>query len=217
MRGTQNAVFFVNQRLPGSYRDKGGRQAEKGYEVSPRRQTNVLLNSRVLSGNDKKPVWGTVSVEAQVETCRSQRESGQRKPPLTAPTAGKSVESLMTTRRLHNILLLTICQILSKLHKRPCERFSLHTDYTRQQTRLSRFLGIILQIFSISLLPAHFARLQPEIARLHHTIGSYGYMTDSFYAYGNTGQGAIEVFWCQDADCAHGGLAWVRPFSVTAS
>lgn len=49
------------------------------------------------------------------------------------------------------------------------------------------------------------------------TAVGYGYMTDSFYAYGNTGQGTIEVFWCQDADCAHGGLAWVRPFSVTAS
>jgi hypothetical protein len=45
----------------------------------------------------------------------------------------------------------------------------------------------------------------------------YGYMSTSFYSYGNTGQGAIEVFWCQDADCNHGGLAWVRPFSVIAS
>lgn len=44
----------------------------------------------------------------------------------------------------------------------------------------------------------------------------YGYMSDSFYSYGNTGQGAIEVFWCQDAGCDHGGLAWVRPFSVSA-
>src|SRR6185312_1907790 len=82
----------------------------------------------------------TVSVEAQAETCRSQRELWQRKPLLTAPTAGKSVESLMTTRRLHTVLLPTICQILSRLHKRACERFFLHTDYTRQQARLSRFL-----------------------------------------------------------------------------
>ncbi|MEO6888734.1 MAG: hypothetical protein ABI456_06085 [Ktedonobacteraceae bacterium] len=45
----------------------------------------------------------------------------------------------------------------------------------------------------------------------------YGYMSTGFYSYGNTGQGAVEVFWCQDAGCNHGGLAWVRPFSVTAS
>jgi cytoskeletal protein RodZ len=44
----------------------------------------------------------------------------------------------------------------------------------------------------------------------------YGYMTGNFYAYGNTGQGTIEVFWCQDSGCNHGGLAWVRPFSVAA-
>jgi flagellar basal body-associated protein FliL len=44
----------------------------------------------------------------------------------------------------------------------------------------------------------------------------YGYMTGTFYAYGNTGQGTIEVFWCQDAACTHGGLSWIRPFSVTA-
>lgn len=44
----------------------------------------------------------------------------------------------------------------------------------------------------------------------------YGYSTGTFYANGNTGQGTIEVFWCQDADCTHGGLSWIRPFSVTA-
>src|SRR6185312_16511455 len=100
-----------------------GRKRPRGA-TSP--TTNVRLNSRVLSDNARKPVWGTVSVEAQAETCRSQRELWQRKPLLTAPTAGKSVESLMTTRRLHTVLLPTICQILSRLHKRACERFFLH-------------------------------------------------------------------------------------------
>ena len=44
----------------------------------------------------------------------------------------------------------------------------------------------------------------------------YGYMSYGFYTYGNTDQEAVEVFWCQDANCTHGGLAWVRPFSVSA-
>lgn len=52
---------------------------------------------------------------------------------------------------------------------------------------------------------------------INQYAAGYGYMTNSFYAYGNTGQGTIEVFWCQDANCKHGGLAWVRPFSVSAS
>ncbi|HXR66624.1 MAG TPA: hypothetical protein VN729_11905 [Ktedonobacteraceae bacterium] len=54
-----------------------------------------------------------------------------------------------------------------------------------------------------------------------HNVGSspssYGYMTNSFFADGNTGQGTIEVFWCQDSACTHGGLSWVRPFSVTTN
>jgi hypothetical protein len=45
----------------------------------------------------------------------------------------------------------------------------------------------------------------------------YGYMGETFYITDNTSQGTIEVFWCQDAACAHGGFAWARPFSVTAS
>lgn len=49
-----------------------------------------------------------------------------------------------------------------------------------------------------------------------YTYG-YGYMSSGFYSYGRIGQGAVEVFWCQDAGCNHGGLAWVRPFSVAAS
>ncbi|GHO71173.1 hypothetical protein KSC_100650 [Ktedonobacter sp. SOSP1-52] len=45
----------------------------------------------------------------------------------------------------------------------------------------------------------------------------YGYFSERFSPYDITFQGTVEVFWCQDADCIHGGLAWARPFSVTAS
>ncbi|HEX7734195.1 MAG TPA: hypothetical protein VF458_05020 [Ktedonobacteraceae bacterium] len=45
----------------------------------------------------------------------------------------------------------------------------------------------------------------------------YGYFSDGFSTYDTTLQGTIEVFWCQDSACTHGGLAWARPFSVTAS
>ncbi|GHO66381.1 hypothetical protein KSC_052730 [Ktedonobacter sp. SOSP1-52] len=45
----------------------------------------------------------------------------------------------------------------------------------------------------------------------------YGYFSDSFSTYDITFQGTVEVFWCQDAGCTHGGLAWARPFSVTTS
>ena len=45
----------------------------------------------------------------------------------------------------------------------------------------------------------------------------YGYHAKSFSTYGATLQGTVEVFWCQDSACTHGGLAWARPFSVTAS
>jgi hypothetical protein len=52
---------------------------------------------------------------------------------------------------------------------------------------------------------------------INQYAAGYGYMTDSFFADGNTGQGTIEVFWCQDSACTHGGLSWVRPFSVTTN
>jgi hypothetical protein len=45
----------------------------------------------------------------------------------------------------------------------------------------------------------------------------YGYMGETFYISDTTNQGTVEVFWCQDDACAHGGLAWARPFSVIAS
>lgn len=45
----------------------------------------------------------------------------------------------------------------------------------------------------------------------------YGYMSDSFISYGNVEQGTIEVFWCQDKACTRGGLAWARPFTITAN
>lgn len=52
---------------------------------------------------------------------------------------------------------------------------------------------------------------------IDQSAAGYGYMTDSFSSYGNTGQGTVEVFWCQDANCTQGGLAWVRPFSVSGN
>lgn len=42
----------------------------------------------------------------------------------------------------------------------------------------------------------------------------YGYFSEGFYVYDSLAQGTVEVFWCQDAACQHGGLAWARPFSV---
>lgn len=39
----------------------------------------------------------------------------------------------------------------------------------------------------------------------------YGYMGATFY---DSGQGAIEVYWCGKSDCSDRRLAWVRPFSV---
>lgn len=50
---------------------------------------------------------------------------------------------------------------------------------------------------------------------INQNANGYGYFSDSFFvSNGAVGQGAVEVFWCQDADCTHGGLAWVRPFSI---
>lgn len=44
----------------------------------------------------------------------------------------------------------------------------------------------------------------------------YGYMAYDVDTYDDvTIQGIIEVFWCQDSACEHGGLAWARPFTVT--
>jgi len=52
---------------------------------------------------------------------------------------------------------------------------------------------------------------------INQTTYGYGYMSEIFYTSVTISQGTVEVFWCQDADCAHGGLAWARPFSITAS
>ena len=50
---------------------------------------------------------------------------------------------------------------------------------------------------------------------INQNDAGYGYFTNNFDASnGAVGQGAVEVFWCQDSGCTHGGLAWVRPFSV---
>ncbi|WP_201394161.1 hypothetical protein [Ktedonobacter sp. SOSP1-52] len=52
---------------------------------------------------------------------------------------------------------------------------------------------------------------------INEYANGYGYFSESLSPYDVTFQGTVEVFWCQDANCTHGGLAWARPFSVTAS
>lgn len=149
MRGPQNTMLFVSKRLPDSYRGREGeRQAEKGHEAVYRPQTNVLLNSRVLSNNDNRPVWGTVRVEVQAETYQSQRELWQRKPPLAAPVAVKSVESLMTTRRVHNVLLLTILEILSRLGEHAREWFYSPPRLYAPTSMIVKVFAKVLLLFS---------------------------------------------------------------------
>lgn len=47
-----------------------------------------------------------------------------------------------------------------------------------------------------------------------HTYNyGYGYMGATFY---DSGQGAVEVYWCGKSDCSDRRLAWVRPFTIVS-